>query len=153
MGSIYILIGTVTLFTHVITLSGFPQILCRIIIESGMNATVFTLVLAIAVTVLTFFIDPWALMFMMIPILMPIFHALQVNLIVMGVTMCICTMIGYMTPPMAVGLYFASRLLNVPATEAFRGVIPFLIAQALVIPIVIFLPQVVLWLPSLLGFS
>jgi len=151
-GAIYILIATVTVFTHIISLSGFPQMLAKMIIESGMSAVMFVIILNAAVLVLTFFIDPWALMFMIIPILMPVFTALDVNLVWMGVTMCICTMIGYMTPPMAVGLYFTARLLDLPAAQVIKGIIPFLVAQALVIPVVIFFPEVALWFPRLLGF-
>lgn len=151
-GAIYILIATVTIFTHVISLSGFPQMLVGLIMESGMSAVMFVIILNVAVLLLTFFIDPWALMFMIIPILMPVFSALDVNLVWMGVTMCICTMIGYMTPPMAVGLYFTARLLDVPAAQVIKGIIPFLVAQALIIPVVIFVPEVALWFPRFLGF-
>ena len=149
-GAIYLLIGGVSVFSQLLSRAGVSAALATRIVEAGLGPLAFVGLLNVFILVISFFIDPWALMFMIIPVLMPTFAAFQLDLIWVGVMMCIGTMIGYLTPPMAPGLYFASRVLKVPAEEIAKGLIPYLFVMALVIPIVMFLPQVATWLPGLL---
>jgi TRAP-type C4-dicarboxylate transport system permease large subunit len=60
-------------------------------------------------------------------------------------------MIGLLTPPMGGVLYVLSSVTGISVTEVFRGVAPFLIPLLAVLAIVTFVPDLVLWLPGLLG--
>ncbi len=147
-GAIYILIGGVFIFNQLLTRSGISAALATAITQAGLSPIAFVALLNVFVLAITFFVDPWALMFMIIPVLMPTFTALNLDLIWIGVMMCICTMIGYLTPPMAPGLYFTSRVLGIPAMTIAKGLIPYLIAMALVIPVVMYWPDIAVWLPK-----
>ncbi|MBW1799139.1 MAG: TRAP transporter large permease [Deltaproteobacteria bacterium] len=146
--AIYLLIGGIFIFNMVLSRAGISIAVADFVMASNFSPLTFIILLNIFVVVVSFVIDPWALMFMIIPVLMPTFLALEVNLIWLGVMMCIGTMIGYLTPPMAPGLYFTSRVLNVPAMQIARGLIPYLIVMAIVIPVCIIWPGIITWLPN-----
>jgi TRAP-type C4-dicarboxylate transport system permease large subunit len=59
-------------------------------------------------------------------------------------------MIGLLTPPMGGVLYVLSSVTGISVTDVFRGVAPFLIPLLVVLAIVTFVPDLVLWLPGLL---
>jgi len=147
-GAIYLLIGGIFIFNMVLSRAGISMAVADFVMESEFSTLTFIILLNIFVLVVSFVIDPWALMFMIIPVLMPTFLALEIDLVWVGVMMCIGTMIGYLTPPMAPGLYFTSRVLDVPAAKIAKGLIPYLIVMALVLPICIIWPGIITWLPN-----
>jgi TRAP-type C4-dicarboxylate transport system permease large subunit len=59
-------------------------------------------------------------------------------------------MIGLLTPPVGGVLYVLSSVTSISVTDVFRGVAPFLIPLLVVLAIVTFVPDLVLWLPGLL---
>ena len=147
-GAIYLLIGGIFIFNMVLSRAGISMAVADFVMEAEFSTLTFIILLNIFVLVVSFVIDPWALMFMIIPVLMPTFLALEIDLVWVGVMMCIGTMIGYLTPPMAPGLYFTSRVLDVPAAKIAKGLIPYLIVMALVLPICIIWPSIITWLPN-----
>ena len=60
--------------------------------------------------------------------------------------------IGYCTPPMGVSLYITGAIANRDLIYVSRAVIPFIIIQMIVLAIMTYLPDAVLWLPTIMGF-
>jgi C4-dicarboxylate transporter DctM subunit len=58
--------------------------------------------------------------------------------------------IGQVTPPVAVNLYVGCNVAGIPMEEISRAVIPFLIASILALAVLIYFPNITLWLPKLL---
>jgi C4-dicarboxylate transporter DctM subunit len=59
--------------------------------------------------------------------------------------------IGYCTPPMGVSLYITGAIANRDLIYVSKAVLPFIVIQILVLLLMTFFPEVVLWLPRLTG--
>ena len=62
-------------------------------------------------------------------------------------------MIGLVTPPYGLLLFVLSSLTGVKLGQIIREVVPFLAVLLLVLVALIFVPQIVLWLPGVFGYS
>lgn len=148
---IYLIMGGVSLFGYVITRSGMASTLCHAAINLGLGATGLVLILMIFMLGLGFFISPYTLMYIAIPILAPVCEDLGIVLIWLGVLWLMNGLVGAITPPMSPALYIGARVANVEPTTVFRGTIPFLIVWVAVMMLVVFVPEVTLWLPRMMG--
>jgi C4-dicarboxylate transporter DctM subunit len=58
--------------------------------------------------------------------------------------------IGLITPPMGVNLYFVRNTFNIKTAELLKGATPFLITLVIFLFIILFVPEVSLWLPRMM---
>jgi C4-dicarboxylate transporter DctM subunit len=69
-----------------------------------------------------------------------------------GVVMALNLSIGTITPPVALNLYVAANLANIPMERLSRSIIPFFFALIVALLITTYVPWLSLWLPTVLGF-
>ena len=93
--------------------------------------------------------DTLALMLLSIPIFMPLVNAIGLDPIWFGVIIVMIMNLGAITPPVGMSCYVASSVMGIQLGTVFRGAIPFLIAFAVSFVIVLTIPGVSLWLPSM----
>jgi len=70
-----------------------------------------------------------------------------------GVVCVVNIMIGLVTPPYGLLLFLMVKIGQVSLTELVREVIPFLWAMLAALALITFVPEIVLWLPRLLGYK
>jgi TRAP-type C4-dicarboxylate transport system permease large subunit len=102
--------------------------------------------------VLGMFMEPFGAMLVTLPVLLPIFKTQGIDLVWFGVLCVKLLEIGMITPPVGLNVFVIRNVASQYATvvQIFKGVIPFLLVDLLVVAIVIALPQIVLYLPSLM---
>ena len=71
--------------------------------------------------------------------------------IVLGIIMVINTSVGMITPPMAVNLYIASRVSGSRIENICKKIVPFLIVEIIFVILISNFPQIITWLPELIG--
>jgi tripartite ATP-independent transporter DctM subunit len=97
------------------------------------------------------FMDALAMIMLTIPIFFPVSQALGYDPIWFGVVIVLITEMGVITPPVGVNVYVVSGVAkDVPLEDIFRGVLPMLLALLLCNLILLFFPQIALFLPSLM---
>jgi C4-dicarboxylate transporter DctM subunit len=69
-----------------------------------------------------------------------------------GLIMTVNLAIGYCTPPMGVSLYITGAISNKDIIYVSKAVIPFLLIQTAVLALITYLPDVVLWMPRIMGY-
>ncbi len=89
-------------------------------------------------------------MVILLPVMLPIIDAVGIDRIHLGVLVVLTLMIGLLTPPVGLVLFVLARALNIPVRTVIKGTVPFLIPLVLLSVIVAIVPQLSLWLPSLL---
>ena len=62
-------------------------------------------------------------------------------------------MLGLVTPPYGLLLFVMTSITGVPLRDLVRDVLPFLAAMITALAIITFVPEIVLWLPRLLGYE
>jgi C4-dicarboxylate transporter DctM subunit len=69
-----------------------------------------------------------------------------------GLILTVNLAIGYCTPPMGVSLYITGAIANKDLIYISKAVIPFIIIQMIVLFVITYIPDAVLWLPRVMGF-
>jgi len=144
---IFVLVGMAYGVNAVVTMLGVPTGLASIVVDlgkMGLLLTVMGLMLFMG-----FILEEISTMVVMVPIFWPSVLKLGIDPLHFGVVICTAAAIGYSTPPIALNLYTAASVANVPSTAVFRKVIPFLIGITILNVIVVFIPQLSTWLPHL----
>jgi TRAP-type C4-dicarboxylate transport system permease large subunit len=89
----------------------------------------------------------------MLPVLLPTAMALGIDPVHFGVVAVLNIMIGLVTPPYGLLLFMMARIANVPFTVLVREVMPFLAVMLGALAVVTLIPDFVLFLPRLAGYT
>jgi tripartite ATP-independent transporter DctM subunit len=95
-------------------------------------------------------LEPPVALVALVPLLVPIANAYQIDLVHLGVVVVLNLMIGQLTPPSGVVTFLTAQLAGAPLAAVFREAVPFAIALVVVLVLVTFVPALALWLPDLL---
>lgn len=101
----------------------------------------------LTVFLLGFFIDFFEIAFIVVPLLVPAAAALGIDLVWFGVMLGMNLQISFLTPPFGFSLFYLRGVAppEVTTGQIYRGVIPFIIIQAIALTVVILWPEVVTW--------
>lgn len=135
-----------------INLSGMPEAIIGFIEALDVAPlTVVFIILGIYV-ILGMFTDGFAMIFISVPIFVPIVEALGFDLIWWGIVTVMAVEISLITPPVGLNVFVLKSMLpDVPLTSIFKGIAPFFIADLIRLGVIVFFPVVVLWLPKVMG--
>jgi C4-dicarboxylate transporter DctM subunit len=148
--SILIIIVAAIVLGKAFTLTGLTRAITDWVISAELGTMGFLLLVTFAFIVITFIMESTAMIFIFVPLILSAASALDINLIHLGVIIIIAGSIGATTPPMAVHLYITSGILKVPVEDVMRGTLPFLITLIVILFIVVFFPQISIWLPNIM---
>lgn len=114
----------------------------------------WTFLLAVNILLLIngMFMDDYASVVVLGPILAPIGWALGVDPIHIGVIICMNLVIGLATPPFGITLFVTSPMAGVTLEQNVRQILPLILVSIGVLLLVTYVPQLVLWLPRLAGY-
>lgn len=87
---------------------------------------------------------------MIAPILMPIVNSLGINPIVFGIIMVVALIIGIITPPFGICLFVVADVAKISVSDVTKEALRYLPAMVVVLLLIIFLPQTVTFLPSIM---
>ncbi|MCB1465937.1 MAG: TRAP transporter large permease [Rhizobiaceae bacterium] len=146
---LFLIIIAGLLLSRLLLFSGFIGAATGFAGEAGLTLPVFMMGIVILYLILGMFVDGVSMMVMTVPFLHPIASSLGADPIWFGVVIVKLIEIGAITPPVGMNLFAvigASKGL-VKSSALFRGVLPFLIMEAVTLAIIIGWPQLSLWLP------
>lgn len=99
------------------------------------------------------FMDALGLILLTVPIFFPVAVKLGFDPIWFGIIITRVTEIGVITPPVGMNVYVIKGVArDVPLSTIFKGITPFLVADIFSILLLLFVPQITLWLPSLITY-
>lgn len=135
------------LLNYIITIERIPQLLLAFLSGLNLSPLGFTLLINAVFLVLGMFLDASVLLLVAVPLVLPLVKAVGINLVYFGVVIVLNIMIGLVTPPFGVLLFIVKGLVTAPMTEIIRESLPFLVVLVVSLLLVVFFPQLVLWLP------
>ncbi|MEV4413162.1 TRAP transporter large permease [Catellatospora sp. NPDC049609] len=151
-GGIMLILGAAALLGLILTRAHVSRDVAAFLTGVSDNPFVFLILVNILLLILGCLIDATAIILVTVPVLLPIALDFGIDPVYFGVVMIINLMIGLLTPPVGSVLYITSSVTGQPVDVVFRGIAPFLIPLGTVLVIVTAFPDMVLWLPRLLGF-
>jgi C4-dicarboxylate transporter DctM subunit len=99
------------------------------------------------------FIDALGLILLTVPIFFPVAVSLGFDPIWFGVVITVVTEMGLITPPVGMNVFVIKGVAkDVPLVTIFRGIMPFLFADVFLVAFLLFIPQIVLFLPSIVSY-
>lgn len=121
-------------------------------LPGGVNADIWFLILLIFV--LGFFIEWIEISYIAVPLFLPVFAAQNVDLVWLGMLICVTLQTSFLTPPFGWALFFLRGVAppEVTTKHMYVGVIPFVAMQLLAVLLVFLFPQLALWLPKTIGW-
>lgn len=146
-----ILIGA-TAFSLVFRALGGDRYLVSLIENSDLSVNGFLFVVMLAVFVAGFFIDFIEIIFIIVPVVAPIFSKLGVDLIWVGILLSLNLQTSFLTPPFGFSLFYLKGVAppEVTTGHLYRGIVPFVIIQLIFLLLVAMFPEIVSFLPELL---
>lgn len=111
---------------------------------------VLLLIIIFILLVLGCFLEGIAVLVITIPVFMPLIERYGIDPVQFGVIMILCSMLGLLTPPVGMSLYAVSSISGVSIGALTREMWPYLLGIFMVLLTMSFIPQMSLWLPSLL---
>jgi len=87
-----------------------------------------------------------------VPIFLPTARALGIDLVHFGVVIVVNIMIGLVTPPYGVLLFVINGITGIPLRDIIREIWPFIAVLIAALMVMVFFPEIVLWLPHQFGY-
>lgn len=151
-GMIYVVIIGAILFATFISVTGITDVLSGLVTDFEASPVVAIIVMALVLLLLGSFLDGLALMLLTTPIFLPIAVDLGFSPIWFGIFLVRTMEIGFVHPPLGLNVYVIQAMArDIPLGTIFRGIVPFLIADFLHLALLIAVPALTLWLPSVTG--
>ncbi|MGJ7462119.1 TRAP transporter large permease [Halomonas sp. MA07-2] len=148
--SIFIILIGSLFFTRFLAMSGVPAAFSEIIL--GVSTETWWIILAVALIylVLGMFIDSIGLLLLTLPLILPLVHGADLNLIWFGIIVVKLLEVGLVTPPIGLNVYVIKGALgkSVTLSEVFRGVSWFIVMDVVALILIITIPALSLYLPQ-----
>ncbi|ASY40231.1 TRAP transporter large permease [Taylorella equigenitalis] len=145
------IIANAMLFAHVLTTENIPQDITRIVADMNLEAWQFLIVVNIILLVAGAFMEPSAIILIMVPILFPIATQLGIDPIHLGIMMVVNMEIGLITPPVGLNLFVSSAITKMPVEKVIKATLPWLVIMLLFLILITYVPDISLWLPNVIG--
>jgi C4-dicarboxylate transporter DctM subunit len=148
--ALVIVIGA-SLFSWVITRLGISAEAARAVSAFTQNPMAIVFILMGILLIAGMFLDAVSIIFIFIPLFLPVIQSAGIDLIWFGVLFSVNMAIGQSTPPVGVNLYIASGIAQVRFTGVARAVLPMVGGELVVLVLLVLFPNLTLWLPNALG--
>jgi tripartite ATP-independent transporter DctM subunit len=151
--SIGMLIAGALVFNYVITIENVPRAIAAALRAYELSPLAFLLWANVVLLLLGCFLEGTTILLVVVPVLLPATEALGIDPVHFGVVAVMNIMIGLVTPPYGLLLFMMVRIAGVRLAELVREVMPFLAVMIGALAIVTLLPDLVLFLPRLMGYK
>jgi C4-dicarboxylate transporter, DctM subunit len=151
--SIGMLIAGALVFNYVVTVENIPNSISILLTHWQLSPTGFLILVNVLLLLLGCVLEGTTILLIIVPVLIPTAQALEIDMVHFGVMVVVNIMLGLITPPYGLLLFIMTRIAEVPLRDLVREVLPFLWAMIGALALIAFFPDLVLWLPRLLGYG
>lgn len=147
-GVVMLVCASAMALTWFLAVAQVPQLLTNVIMNITENKMMFLLILNILLFLVGMVIDLTPALFLLVPILLPVCRSYGIDDIHFGIIMVTNLCVGLITPPVGTVLYVTNSISKISLGDLVKSLWPMYIALFIVVLLVTYVPQLVLWLPS-----
>lgn len=138
------------MYTRMLALAGVAAMLTDMVGSWALDPILLVIAASIIYVILGMFLDPLGIILITIPVLVPMFAALDLDLVWFGVLVVKYVEIGLITPPVGFNVYVVKNVVgdSIPLESIFRGCLWFLACEVIIMTLLISFPQISLFLPN-----
>ncbi|HCG62533.1 MAG: C4-dicarboxylate ABC transporter permease [Spirochaetae bacterium HGW-Spirochaetae-4] len=151
-GVVVLTIAAASSFGWILAAEQIPTQIANFLVSLTESRIVLLLLINLLFLVLGTFLDPSAIIIIVVPIIWPVVSALGVHPLHFGLMTIVNMAIGQCTPPVGIALFVASGISGAKLSEVLRVHMSYLGALVLVLLLVIFIPELSLTIPRLTGY-
>jgi C4-dicarboxylate transporter, DctM subunit len=146
-----VMIGA-NLMISFLAMSRLPTELSVIIANWNVNRYIIIAAIMLVYIILGCVMDSISMVLLTVPVLTPLVVALGFDIVWFGIMVVIAVEMGGITPPIGINVFVMKSIANdVPMSAIFRGIVPFFLADVILVGMLIALPQLVMMLPNMMG--
>jgi C4-dicarboxylate transporter, DctM subunit len=146
----FVVLGA-TFFSYFVIQIRLPSLLIDWVSTLGLSPTSVILIIIAFYIVGGFLLEGIGLVLATVPVFFPLVHALGFDPIWFGIIVVVVVEIGLIHPPMGMNLFvIKSQAPDMDLKDIYTGTLPFLLVQGLLIALLVAIPQIVLWFPSVI---
>lgn len=146
VSAIMILVGMSKAAAYVVTTAQMPQMVSTFITSITSSRFVVLLIINVVFLILGCLMDCNSILVMMVPLLLTLVKAFNIDLLQFGVMAAVNVYIGCVTPPVGVSLLLGCKLGNTSMGKSFKAILPFLAIATVILILVTYWPSFTLWL-------
>lgn len=148
------IIAAASLFSWVVSKSQVGVVISKGFINMvGGNTELYLFTLVVILLIVGCLMDNIAATLILAPILIPVGITLGCNKLHLGMLFSICLVVGFVTPPFGYNLFTAISISGLNFKQIVKGTLPFLITEIVLLFVFAYVPQLITFLPALLGFK
>jgi TRAP-type transport system large permease protein len=154
--SALVIVSTAIVFSRILTFFRIPQEILELLIAVSDNRVIMALILIGLFLVMGTFMDALANMIILGPLIMPVATAetgLGMTDIQFGLFLMISLLLGLITPPLGLLLFITGPIAKESLEKVSLAVIPFLVAELVVLLMIVFIPSITMAIPRALGLG
>jgi tripartite ATP-independent transporter DctM subunit len=142
---VFIILLGATTFSFVFREMNGDGYLTGLIQNSSLSPMMFLFLVMLVVFVAGFFIDFIEIIFIIVPVVAPIFKTMGVDLIWIGILLALNLQTSFLSPPFGFSLFYLKGVApdEVTTGHLYRGIIPFVLIQLALLLAVIFFPEII----------
>ena len=128
------------------------KILIDLITQANLSPNEFVILVLLIIFLAGFFIDFIEIIFIIVPVVVPIFIALDIDLIWVGILIAINLQTSFLTPPFGFSLFYLKSVApkEVKTKDIYVGVIPFVLIQLIFLATLVIYPEIISIFPKFL---
>ncbi|MDR1933534.1 MAG: TRAP transporter large permease [Spirochaetales bacterium] len=147
--SVMLIVSCASLFGYILASEQIPQKMTDFFMAALPNKYAALLVINIILLIAGTFMETISAITILTPVLIPVALVFGIDPVHFGIVMILNLMIGLMTPPVGMVLYVLSGVSKVPFEQIVKAIWPYIIVLTIVLFILTYVPQIVLFLPNL----
>lgn len=137
------------LVARFLAVTGITESMVAGLVAMDLGRIPFLILLVLLYLVLGAMVDVFGMLVLTIPFVMPVVRELGIDPVWFGVFAVMMAELALVTPPVGANVFVIRRIApEVPMSEIFIGVFPFVLGELVIIGLVIAFPQIALWLPN-----
>ena len=147
---VFFLVGSVGVFQYVAANQGWPQDLAEMVTDMNLTRLPFLFCYIGLLIILGMFLDGIALILLTVPVVFPVSQALGIDPIHLGIIVTMGVELSVITPPVGFNLYAVSGIARIPIQTVLKGAMIFFVSDLIVTVLIIMIPELATWLPTVL---
>lgn len=144
---VFFLMAASSAFSYVLTILRIPDLITQLLLGITSNPLIVLFIIACLLILLSAPMDMAPLIMIMTPILKPVIINMHIDPIHFGIIMMLSLGIGLTIPPHGSVLFIGCALTDTPIGKAVRNMLPFYLILFICLMVIIYVPQLSLWLP------
>lgn len=147
---IMFIIANAMLFAHFLTIENIPQQITNALVEANVDKYMFLIMVNLLLILAGSFMEPSAIIMIMVPLLLPVAVALGIDPIHFGIIITINMELGMVSPPVGLNLFVTSGLTGMSIKDVIVAAFPWTMTIFVGLMMVTYIPEIALWLPNLM---